>query len=431
MRALIFLVLALSISLRTVYAQSGWNWPEDKATAQEKNVLYSDALKFKKYEDAVEPLEWLLANAPDLNQSIYINGVKIYQNLAEKATDDDKKKEYQEKTLSMYDLRVQYFNNEGKVTDRKAYTAYKFYKNDKSKYKELFDLYEKNYEINREKVGTNNLVAYMDVMRRYKLSGGELTDEDVLDRYKKVMDIIDKKIANGEPREKMIKNKEFVDKMLTSMVTVDCKFIENNLGPKLIDDDLGMAKKIIALSLAASCSDTDAFLRAAKVVQKIEPDFGLAKVLGIRYCASGNFEEGMQYFSQAAELADTDEKKAEVTYEMALQYTKQGQRSNARSYALKAVSLDPSLKKSYKLIGDLYYNSYNDCRKEESKVEDRAVYLAAYDMYEKAGNTQMMEASRKQFPSIEEMFELNLQEGQSFSVGCWINTETTLRRRPE
>ena len=167
------------------------------------------------------------------------------------------------------------------------------------------------------------------------------------------------------------------------------------------------------------------------MVQKTEPDFGLAKVLGIRYSASGDFEGGMKFFSQAVELADTDEKKAEVTYEMALQYTKKGQKSNARSYALKAVSLDPSLKKSYKLIGDLYYNSYNDCRKGESKVEDRAVYLAAYDMYQKAGNSQMMSAAEKQFPSIEEMFELNLQEGQSFSVGCWINTETKLRRRPE
>ena len=47
------------------FGQNSWNWPEDKDVAEEKNVVYTDALKAKRYADAVEPLAWLLSNAPD------------------------------------------------------------------------------------------------------------------------------------------------------------------------------------------------------------------------------------------------------------------------------------------------------------------------------------------------------------------------------
>ena len=47
----VLLCIALLTSV-TVTAQNGWNWPEDKATAQEKNALYTDALKNENYPEA-------------------------------------------------------------------------------------------------------------------------------------------------------------------------------------------------------------------------------------------------------------------------------------------------------------------------------------------------------------------------------------------
>ena len=76
-------------------------------------------------------------------------------------------------------------------------------------------------------------------------------------------------------------------------------------------------------------------------------------------------------------------------------------------------------------------SSFDDCKQLKSKVDDRAIYLIAYDMYQKAGNTRGMKSAEAQFPSISEMFELDLKEGQSITVGCWINQSTTLRRRSE
>ena len=37
-----------------VFGQPGWNWPENKSSAEEKNVLYADYLKEGNCEAALE-----------------------------------------------------------------------------------------------------------------------------------------------------------------------------------------------------------------------------------------------------------------------------------------------------------------------------------------------------------------------------------------
>jgi tetratricopeptide (TPR) repeat protein len=434
MKFKIALILTMAVGF-SAFGQSKWNWPEDeemKAMAEEKNVLYNDARKAGNYEDAAKDLNWLLENTPDLNSSLYINGVKIYKEL-EKTAEGEQKTAYQEKVMELYDLRVKYFNSEADVLNRKAYDAYKFYKDDKSRYAWMYELFEKAYELNGNDIGSMNLVAYMDVLRRYKLTGGELSDEEILERYTKVNDIIDYKISNGEDEEKMDRTKDFVDRMLTSMVTVDCAFISNSLGPKLQENptDLPMAKKIMSLSIAAKCTDSPIFLEAAIAVQNQEPEYGIAKVVASKLASDEKYDEAENYYNQALELAEDNVKKADIYYEMGLMYTQRGMKASARSNFYKCLDSDPSRSKAYKLIGDLYMTSYNECKRDESKVEDRAVFIAAYDMYSKAGDQKSMANAKAQFPSIEELFTENYTEGDNFKIGCWINVAVTLQRRPE
>src|SRR5690606_27184403 len=97
---------------------------------------------------------------------------------------------------------------------------------------------------------------------------------------------------------------------------------------------------------------------------------------------------------------------------------------------MKAVETDSSVKeKVYTLIGHLYLDSYEQCKKGENIVDDRAVFLAAYDMYQRAGNTEGMANAKQGFPSKEEIFNYNIKTGDTVKVGCWINTSTTVRTR--
>ncbi|NNF33306.1 MAG: tetratricopeptide repeat protein, partial [Saprospiraceae bacterium] len=384
------------------------------------------------FDAASKNLEWLLENTPDLNSSLYINGVKIYKEL-EKAATGDKKKEYQQRVMDLYDLRIEYFNSEGDVMNRKAYDAYKFYKDDKTKYEMLYGFFEKTYELNGNDVGSQNLVAYMDVIRRYKLTGGDLSDDQILEKYDQVTQIIDYKTANGEDAAKMAKTKDFVDRMLTSMVTIDCEFVIGSLGPRLKEDpeDLGMAKKIMSLSLTAGCTDDPIFLDASMVVQEKEPTYGVAKVIGKKMAADKDYDGAEKYYGQALELADDNMKKADIYYEMGVMYSQRGMKASARTNFYKCVEADPARTKSFKLIGDLYMTSYDECKRDESKVEDRAVFIAAYNMYRKAGDERSMANAQAQFPSIEDIFTENYSEGDTFKVGCWINETVTLQKRPE
>ncbi len=110
----------------SVGCENGWCWGTDKATATEKNVLYTDMLDNKNYEGAIEPLEWLLTNTPCLNKSIYINGEKIYKALLSKAKDDAKKEMYQDKIIDLLYTRIKYFGQEKMVKKKIGYLMYAY-----------------------------------------------------------------------------------------------------------------------------------------------------------------------------------------------------------------------------------------------------------------------------------------------------------------
>ena len=97
--------------------------------------------------------------------------------------------------------------------------------------------------------------------------------------------------------------------------------------------------------------------------------------------------------------------------------------------AYEALSVKPGASAAFNLIGNLYFLSFEECKAGESKVKDRAVYLAVYEMYQKAGNTEQMNACREQFPSIEDIFNESREEGSKITVDCWINESVTLQRR--
>jgi len=410
--------------------QSEWIWPEDKETATRKNVIYNDDMKAENYRSAANNLHWLLHNAPNLNPAIYINGAKIYEALADSEKNPQQKHVYADSALLMYDLRMKYFNEEATVTDRKAFTAYK-YKTDVPDYQDqLLALYQKTFELNGAKVMDPNTLLYMNTVRKYQNSGKfeKLSTENILDIYDEISGVLDAKPASP----KIDKLREQVDGILTDIVEIDCGFVEKNYGPKFQADpsDIKLARKIVNYSVTGKCTDTPLFLQAAEAVNKESPDFGITRVLGIRYKNEGDFDKALGFYNQSIELAEDNVKKADINLEMADIALKRGQKSTARDHALKAASLDPSKKESsYTLIGDLYMGSFEQCKGGVNIVQDRGVFLAAYEAYQKAGNSSRMAKAKEGFPSGEEIFNNEMEVGQKITVGCWINETVAIQKR--
>ena len=430
MKSKIFLIGLVGILLfNTAHAQ--WNWPDDKAKAEEKNALYTDNFKQGNYRAAANHLSWLLINVPNLNKSIYINGVKIYNGLASEEADKAKKTVFQDSVLALYDLRIKYFGDEGSVLNRKAYDAYKYYSSDKSRYEELFTLFKSTFELNGNKVMDMNLLPFMDVMRRYKVSGGNISDQEILDIYEQIVRITNYKIDQGKNVDRLKVVLDKVNELLVSTIDVDCDFVESTLGPKLEaePDNLKLAKNILRLSFAGKCMDLDVSIAAAKVVQKNEPRYALAKLIGQTAASKKDYETAAKYLEESVELTDDNTKKGESFYALAVIQSNLHRNVSARDYARKAVSADPTLKDAYKLIGNLYYNSFNDCKKGQNPVHDKAVYMAAYDMFRLAGDSAGMSRAKAQFPTMEEIFTWDIKEGSSYKVGCWINQTVSIQKR--
>ncbi len=112
-----------------VFGQAGFEWPEDKQTAQAKYTLMTDNVKQKNYKGALEPFRWLYRNAPNLDntkQSLYVSGAKIYEGLVKVEEDKAVKLAYQDTALMMYDERINHGGDKAYVMNRKCLRVYAY-----------------------------------------------------------------------------------------------------------------------------------------------------------------------------------------------------------------------------------------------------------------------------------------------------------------
>jgi tetratricopeptide (TPR) repeat protein len=181
--------------------------------------------------------------------------------------------------------------------------------------------------------------------------------------------------------------------------------------------------------LQDNCTDDPLWLEAGEAIHKGEEtkDFGLAKNLGKGYYRKENFEKAEFYFKEAMEIAANPSDKSDMLILLGGNEARKGAKSQARALYFQAAELGN--KEGFEKIGDLYYGSFTECAKKESYAEDRLVYLAAYEMYAKAGNQQKMSQAKAQFPSVSELFDLDWKEGDTKVVKCWFNESVVLKTR--
>ena len=53
-------------------------------------------------------------------------------------------------------------------------------------------------------------------------------------------------------------------------------------------------------------------------------------------------------------------------------------------------------------------------------MADRAVFFAAYEMYQKAGSKKKMAMARAQFPTMEDIFIYDYEVGDKITIHCWF-----------
>jgi len=199
-RKIVFLVFGVMLLAGVANAQEGWNWPADpaqEARAREYNAAYTDYMKSEQFVEATKPLNWLLNNVPNLNESLYINGVTIYKGAADRTTDAAMKLVYQDSVMAVYNKRGELYNNAKKWIENKAYFGYQFYKGDKTKIAGVIADFDKAMELNGN-INHQLIAAYFDLVYRNYALNKAYAPEQVLTIYDKANKLLDMSAAEGK-----------------------------------------------------------------------------------------------------------------------------------------------------------------------------------------------------------------------------------------
>ncbi|MEM1137603.1 MAG: tetratricopeptide repeat protein [Bacteroidota bacterium] len=444
----LFQLAALILCVQIVYAQKsthpdatncdekGYCWGDKREEGKVKFAVYSDNYNFGDYawKDAEPALDWLITNIPYLTKSIYINGYKIYDFLEKNAESEEKKIEYQDKLLSLLDKRITYFGEEKKVSHRKGVKAYPYLiKRGKENYDSLFELYKKIFELNGKNTSRGN-ITYLMAMVKTQYSRKKIDEDIFLGYLDKAGSIIEQKMAeaDGKEKAKLATTLEQVEGMIP-IELLQCNMIEERMGKKLLEEpeNYDLAKKVLKYLVIGKCYDSPIFLTAAEAVFEKEPTASMASIIAKKYIASKDYDIALEWYDKGIDIAGEDnEKKGEFYFEKAQIYSMKGRLSDARSAAIKSAEVNKeNTSKAYILVGDLYMSSGNVCS-DANPLKYRAIYLAAYDAYARAGASSKMNNAKAQFPSMEEIFTAGKQIGDPIEVGCWIGGKTELRKRP-
>jgi tetratricopeptide (TPR) repeat protein len=340
------------------------NWPPDKAMAERQLASYREAMKQRNFRAAVPGIRWFLQNAPNWNTKLYVDGTEVYNKLSAAEKDPSKKQVLIDSLMWLYDEQVKRCGDAVNVLNRKATHAAIYNAQNKDRTAEVLSLFDKVLDISGVDVSDKILDSYFRIVYSNFELLGNMNDDDVLVKYKKIQAAIDKKIAWYQGKNRASE----VARLKVSKAHVD---------------------ELLPLMMSAE------------------------KATGV---ARG-----------AVDLATTPAEKAEALIALGTIQARKDPTAARESFR-QAMAIDPSNHQPLEKIGDLYASS-GDCKKNDNPAKDRLMYIAAYEMYFKAGNNQKMASMKKLFPSKEELLGMNWNAGENKPVGCWIGDTITLKTR--
>jgi tetratricopeptide (TPR) repeat protein len=216
-------------------------------------------------------------------------------------------------------------------------------------------------------------------------------------------------------------------------------------GPKLVENptDLELANKIIKLinmSKTDECTMSDTYMNAAVLLFQNEKSASSAHALAQSYFKRKDYTNAEKFYNEAINLETEVLKKSDMYYELGLVLFTTNSYQSARTALRSAISNNSSSGKSYIIIGKIYGATAKSCVG-ESSLEKRAVHCLIVDQFIKAKNADPSNAKIVQeaneligrysagFPTHEDAFwgTTEINEGDPFTVGGWINESTTIR----
>lgn len=447
-----FIIMSLLMATN-VFAQKGvedgsrYGHGQDSITCLQNISIYTEYVKTGNYADAYKSWKEVFTDAPLAQMGTYTNGVKILKDLYQKATDPVKKETYSNELMQVYEQRLKYLPELNKLvqTPVKEYDVKGAYAHDYISSTSKVDL-DKAYKLLRDAVdlgkGANQYFVFGDLM---KISSAKYAKdanhrENMIQDYLDASTYINTVIAGITDNEAMLdaarKTKDNIDAYFIRSGAADCDNLQAIYGPRIEENktNLEYLNKVVSIMSMLNCTSSDAYFAAAEYSYNIAPSSKSAQSLGVLYYDKRrDTAKALEYFNQAIDLEEDPSLKSEYCYKVAVILQSQGQRSQAKSYLQKAISLNPNYGEPYILLAQLYAGSHQWC---DEPALNQCTFYVVLDKLQTAKRVdpsvaeeadKLIKTYSEYTPKIEDLFMLSIKKGDKVEVKGWINETTTVR----
>jgi len=420
--------------------------------------IYAEHVKVKNYDAAYEPWKMVYESCPDINKANFSYGERILKSKIESSTGAEKDAFIQD-LLALYDNSLKYFPTKYTKAGVAIDKVLLMYENKMASDEELFNMLDKAFQEDQSNF-KNPRALYLyfsslvdlhdagkkdlqDVFNTYDDVTGKIEEEN-----KQLTDVVTKLLPKDSlgtltsKEKKMLRaatvNSESYGKVASSVdsklgALADC----DNLIPlyeKSFDEkkgDVKWVKRAVGRMFSKECTDDPMFRKLFEAQLALDPSADAYMYGGVLKQKSGDMNGALADFNKAVELETDSYKKSEILYKIATT-VRRSSKSQARSYALKAIDANPANGKAYLLIANLYGNSANDCG--STPFEKRAIYWKAASMARKAatvdpalsGRASQAAASYEAKAPSKEMIFSSGMAGKTISFSCWVGGSVTV-----
>lgn len=434
---ILIMIVSFGYSQKGVEDGSRFGHGEDSIRCIKNYSMFREYVKQKNYDLAIEPWKIVYTECPKSTKYIYIDGIKMIERDIKKA-DDEQRAVLVDSMMNIYKQRIKYYGQKGFVLGNMGIDYIRYAEKTTENMQKGYDWLKESLTLEKYKSGAAELLTFMQasnaLFQANVIEGGIVVED-----YGTVSEIAEYIIKNKQRGwENVEKAKPAIDQVFETSGAASCEDLIPFYATKFAEtpEDVEFLKKSTDLLRSTKCTDSDLFFKMTDKLNSLEPTSDLAYELAKLSNQSENLEAASKYYLQAIELQEDAELKAKYYLELGDVTRRIGDYPKARTYALKSIENDPTSGYPYLLIGNIYAASSKSCSEDE--FAQKAVYWAAVDKFKKAKSVdpklaedadKFIEAYRPHFPDNETIFFYNLNEGDTYTVECWINEKTTVRAR--
>ena len=422
-----FVLLICVLFFKNTYSQSKYG--NDSLACMESRAIYNMHYKQKNYDYALVSWRRAFNICPASSENIFKHGPIIMK--YKMKSEPQNKLLYLDTLMLIFDKRIEYFGKEGYVLGLKGYEL--VIANPKRS-QEAFDMLSTSIDIQGNKSGPQQVYGYFKAIVNLERAGIK-SEIDVLEAYSYIMKIIDYNIENKSKQTKyFIKYLDKVESIFANYA--NCDDLLNLFSSKYDDskEDISFLTRAAKQLSDKDCTESELFFNISTQLYSLEPTAQAAYQMSMMNLSRGKISNAINYAKEALDLEEDIQKRAKIHILLAESYRMSGSYLSAKSEVYKALDIKKGWGKAYITLGNIYVSGAKKCGND---FQQSAVFWIAVDTFKKALNDEKYrdKASRsintysKQFPNKEACFFNGYEEGQKYSLECWINQATIVRTR--